>query len=111
MPDKVWRHGQSRHKADTCPMHDGHIADTWWTQGGHMVDTKRRTVGGPMADAPEKGFKAGRRQAHGGHKAGTWRTRIGDAARAYHGQLFFLRELHSELFGEKKNLGPENLAV
>ena len=69
MADKVWRRGQSGLKANTR-------ADIWRTQGGHMADK----------------VEAGTRRTRGGHMADTWRTTSGDAARAYRGQPFFLRE-------------------
>ena len=56
-----------------------------YTQGRH----KRRTQGGQGLEAWP-----------GGHKADTWRTSSGDAARAYRSK----REPHSKLFGEKSLL-------
>ena len=64
------------------PGHPGLKTDTGQTQGGRMAD---------------KVWKRGKRtqaghKARGGHMAGTRRTSSGDAARAYRGQPFFLRE-------------------
>ena len=113
---KVWRRGQSGHKA-------GHKAETWQTrpsrtqggyraeaqpkrtQGGHKADT--RQTGGRMADKVwrrgQSELKVDTRRKHGGHmvdkawrrgqsglKVDTRRTSSGDRARAYRGQPFFL---------------------
>ena len=56
-------------------------AVTWLTCVMHGTDP-RRTCGGHKAD---KVWRCG-------HKADTWRTSSGDAARAYRSQPFFLRE-------------------
>ena len=120
MADKVWRRGQSKrkvdtggHKADTRRTHGRHMADTWRTKGkadtwqtrfggaakrtqhGHKADT-RQTHGGHMADKVwRRGYselKVDTRQTRGGHMTDTRRTSSGEAARAYRGQPFFLKE-------------------
>ena len=71
MADKVWRRGQSgpkadRHKADKRPSG---LQDKWRTKGRHIADNVwRRGQSGPKADTI--------------HKADTWRTRFGGAAKA-----------------------------
>ena len=76
-----------------------HKADIRWTHGGHKADKWRtRTEGANNT-----------RRTSGGHKPDTWRTSSGDAARAYRGQPFFLRENPTVncLGNEKKNKNQE----
>ena len=117
------------HKVDTRRTKGK--ADTWQTRfgGAAKADTRldtrrdtRRTHGGQVL-----GARTQKADSKGAHMANTWRTRFGgaakadsrrtqadtwrtssrDAARAYRGQLFFLRENHSKLFGEQKNTRKE----
>ena len=80
-------------------------ADTWPTEGGHMTDiwtqgTWSRDTWLMQGDSKVNGgaAKAHSGRAHGGHTADTRRAHggesveCGDAARAYRGQPFFLRE-------------------
>ena len=112
MAGKVWRRGQSGHKA-------GHKAKARRTHGGQSLrghhrlkaDTgadARRTHGGDMVDKVWSGLKADAWLTQVSHMADARRTRFGgaakadsrrtqgrreaDVARAYDGQLFFLRE-------------------
>ena len=77
--DKVWRHGQSGHKADTR-------GEKWRTHGGQALGTRPQHIGGHM-------------RTHGGQSL----TSSGDAARACCGQPFFpKREPHCKLFREQQ---------
>ena len=65
--DNVWRRGQNGHVADKRRSHGGHMADKIWRQtpGGHKWQAR---------------FGGGPKRTQG--KAGTWRTKCGDAAKA-----------------------------
>ena len=87
---------QGGHMADTrrahSGTHDGHMAGTCLDAGSKAdsieVDT-RRTRGA-------QGLETRPKWTQGGHNKATWRTSSGDAAGAYHGQPFCLRENPTE---------------
>ena len=71
--DKVWRRGQSGHKADAWPTQGGHKVDTWRT---NSVETRPQTrFGGGRPKRTQSGHQAG-------HKAVTWRTNGGQGFEA-----------------------------
>ena len=105
MENKVWRRGQSGHKAghtrlkrtqgkrkaDTRQTHGGNMVAKVWGRGQSILKANTRadicrTRGGHMADkvwrSGHRGLKADTGQTQGGHMEDTWRTRLGGTAKA-----------------------------